>query len=425
MKIDTFLDVDVVAIETDDTVTVMLDVQAPEAVQDPSIPRPEHTAVVVLDRSGSMSGPRLDAAKRALISLVARLDDRDSFGLVTFDDKAQLVVPAGPVGVIGRDEITKRVAAIRTGGTTDLSSGYLRGLAEARRVAGPAGATVVVLSDGHANAGETDPAKLREMAAGSGAQTITTSTIGIGEGYDETLLAEIAVGGNGNHAFASDPDKAAAALAGEVEGLLSKTVQAATLMIRASSDVVTVSVVNELPVNPVAGGLLVELGDFYSGETRKLLLTFGVPAIGALGLAEIASLEMSYVELPVLVQHTVTLPITVNVVPGDQAAGRVANPQVHAERLFQDAQKAKRASQEALADQDIAGAQVALDQIIGSIASAPPAAMSEELAEELTWLRQTRDGLEGWDAAYSTKRMHSDRTRKNRGYKNRETGGER
>ena len=96
---------------------------------------------------------------------------------------------------------------------TDLSGGYLRGLQEARRGAGPAGATIVLLSDGHANAGITDPAALREVAANAGAQSITTSTIGIGHGYDQDLLAEIATGGNGNHSFAADGDSAAAALA--------------------------------------------------------------------------------------------------------------------------------------------------------------------------------------------------------------------
>ena len=44
--------------------------------------------------------------------------------------------------------------------------------------------------------------------------------------------------------------------------------------------------------------------------------------MAALGLAEVARLELRYVELPQLLEHVVTLPISVNVVPGDQAAAR-------------------------------------------------------------------------------------------------------
>ncbi|HEY4752689.1 MAG TPA: VWA domain-containing protein, partial [Candidatus Limnocylindrales bacterium] len=100
MHISTHLDVDVVAVETDDEVSLLVELTAPAAA--PSVDAVVHTAVVVLDRSGSMCGLRLEHAKRALIALVDRLDEHDRFGLVTFDDHAELVVPAEPVGN-GRD----------------------------------------------------------------------------------------------------------------------------------------------------------------------------------------------------------------------------------------------------------------------------------------------------------------------------------
>jgi Ca-activated chloride channel family protein len=100
MHIRTQLDVDVVALQTDDTVTVLLELVAPAAPEpDPAQVPAERTAVVVLDRSGSMAGPRLDAAKRALRDLVARLDDRDRFGLVVFDDQRHVEIPAERVRI--------------------------------------------------------------------------------------------------------------------------------------------------------------------------------------------------------------------------------------------------------------------------------------------------------------------------------------
>jgi Ca-activated chloride channel family protein len=57
---------------------------------------------------------------------------------------------------------------------------------------------------------------------------------------------------------------------------------------------------------------------------------------------QVATLEFSYVALPELVMHTTTLPVHVNVVPGDQAAGRVPDPKVRSEALFQRTQRDKR-----------------------------------------------------------------------------------
>ena len=421
MHVSAHLDVDLVAVEATDTVTVMLDLQAPAAVDDPTAARPEHTAIIVLDRSGSMSGHRLEAAKRAIVELVARLDDKDSFGLVAFDDQTEVVVPAGKVGDHGRERITRLIEAVGPGGSTDLSGGYLRGLQEARRACGPAGATIVLLSDGHANAGITDPVALRKVAANAGAQAITTSTIGIGSGYDQDLLAEIATGGSGNHTFAADADSAAAALAGEIEGLLNKTVQAASLLIAPTSDVAQVGILNDLPSHAVTGGIMVELGDFYSGETRKLLIELTIPAMAALGLAQVADLTLTYVELPALEQHTVTLPVSVNVVPADLAAGRVPAPEVEREKLLLSAQRAKRASEDALARGDYDSARLTLDGAAGSLAAMPGAAMDDEVAAEIAWLTTTRDGLADWDRDYTSKRLRSEANRKSRGYKSRET----
>ena len=425
MHVSAHLDVDLVAVEATDTVTVMIDLNAPAAIEDPTAARLEHTAIVVLDRSGSMSGHRLEAAKRALIDLVARLDDRDTFGLVSFDDTAQVVVPAGRVADHGRDRLTRLIAGIEPGGMTDLSGGYLRGLQEARRGAGPAGATIVLLSDGHANAGITDPVALRQVASNAGAQAITTSTIGIGHGYDQDLLAEIATGGNGNHSFAADADSAAAALLAEIEGLLTKTVQAASLLIAPTSDVTGIGILNDLPSHPVSGGIMVELGDFYSGETRRLLLELHIPVMAALGLAQVAELTLTYVELPALTQHTVTLPVSVNVVPADVAAQRVPAPEVHREKLLLSAQQAKRASEDALARGDYDTARATLDGAATALAGMPPAAVDDEVAAEIAWLHQTRDNLTDWDANYTSKRLRAEANRKSRGYKNREQGGER
>ncbi len=424
MHFNAHLDVDAVALENEDTVTVMLELEAPAAPATGE-PRPEHTAVVVLDRSGSMAGPRLEHAKQALVALVDRLDDRDRFGLVVFDHQAAVAIPAGKVADLGRDRLRRDIAAVAPGGMTDLSSGYLRGLQEARRASTDTGATVLLLSDGHANSGETDPEKLAGVARAAGQQAVTTSTIGIGTGYDESILTAVASGGVGNHSFAEHADAAAAAVAMELDGLLSKTVQAANLLIAPSGQVESVALLNDgLSAQVVEGGVLAELGDFYSGEKRRVTIKISVPAMAALGLAQVARLELGYVELPGMTQHTVTIPVSVNVVPLDVAQGRVPNPTVQREVLFLEAQQAKKEAEAQLSAGDFAAADGTLAAATAAIVGAPPELMDDDLRAEADWLTQSRRLMADRDRQYTSKRFSADRARKSRGYKSRRQGGE-
>lgn len=380
MKLHATLGVDVVAVESDEQLAVLLELTAPSAPTT-SAPRAPSTLVVVLDRSGSMAGDRLEGAKRALTSLVDRLDPADCFGLVSFDDQVRVEVSAGPT--TDKSAIKTRIAAIDAGSCTDLSSGYLRGLQEAQRVAGDAGGSVLLISDGHANAGMTEPDQLGSVAATYARRGISTSALGFGLGYDERLLSATARGGRGNELFAEDADRATALITGEVEELLNQSVQAASLLVRMSSHVRGVRLANELPASMVAGGLLVELGGFYADEQRKLLISFDIPAMTRLGHADIATLELRYVDVTTLKEKTVTILLRVNVVPGDEAARRVANPVVVTELAFQTAQRAKRQASHRLSAGDGTGAVGDLRTASAALADAMACA-SPEAADGLS-----------------------------------------
>ena len=382
MKINALLDVNVVAHESEDEVAVLLELEAPAAISE--VTRPQASLQVVLDRSGSMTGVPLEGAKKALIALVRRLEPSDNFGLVTFDDSAQIVVPAGPL--TDKESVIHLIEGVHSGGSTDLSAGYLRGLREIRRVAGDTGGTVLVVSDGHVNAGIQNVDEFASITAKAYGDRIVTSTLGYGQGYDETLLSAISRSGSGNHIFADNPDAAGAAIAGEVDGLLNKVVQALSLTVKFEPAVEFLRLYNDLPATQIGEGqVMIELGDLYAEEGRKVLLKFKVPAIASLGLARIATLELAYVELPGLVEQVASLPITVNVVPGDEAAGRIPHPTVHSEVLFQEAQDVKRQASEAFERGEFTEGQRLIGEtksrLSASLGAAPEALKPEIRAE--------------------------------------------
>ena len=413
MHLNALLDLDIVAVEAEDEVSVLLELTAPEA--DSAHTRAPAALEIVLDRSGSMSGDRLEAAKGAIDALIDRLDPTDSFGLVVFDDEVQVAVPAGPL--TNKEGVRQLVRGIYPGGMTNLSGGLMRGLQEVRRVQGEGSATVVLLSDGHANHGVTAADDLERIAAGGRAKGVTTSTVGMGLDYDEALLAALSKGGAGNAHFAEEADAAGAAVASEVDGLLEQVAQACSLTVRPTGAVDAVHLFNDLPAVGIEGGFMVELGDFHSGEERKLLLTIDVPAMPALGLAEVCSLELQWVDAAKLDSHTVTIPVHVNVVPGDQAAGRVANPTVRTELAFQSAQRAKREAAEALRKGDAAMAAGLYDSAGQALRDFGPMAapsMSVEMAAEADLLADLSLRASHDDPRRVAKFTEADRHRKAR-----------
>jgi Ca-activated chloride channel family protein len=378
MNFNTTLGVDLVAVETDEKVAVLLELNAPA---DGAPARAPRTLQVVLDRSGSMGGERLDAARQALAAVVARLDPRDAFGLVAFDDEVQVTIPAGRLG--DKAAVAAAIGSLQPGGMTNLSGGYLRGLQEARRVAGSGGATLLMLSDGHANAGILDHDRLEALAAGGRREGVTTATIGLGLDYDEALLAALATGGAGGSHFAIDGDAAGAAVAEEVAHLLDQVAHAVSLVIRPADGVPAFALWNDLHVMGLEDGLMAELGDFYAGEQRRVLLEFEVPGMAGLGAATIAELEVRWVELATMTEKVATVPVNVNVVPGDVAAGRMPVTTVRDELAFLKLQRAKRAAAERLSRGDAAaGARLMRDAALAVPPSAAP-----ELLQEAALLR--------------------------------------
>ena len=301
MHISAHLDLDIIALDSADDVTCLVQLTAP--MPDEIASRPGQALVIVLDRSGSMSGEPLDASKRAIATLARRLAPQDVLGVVTFDNQGDVVVPATRMRDLNPGELDARIMGIRSGGSTDLSAGYLLGLREAGRATatlGSLGATVLVVSDGHVNAGIADPVILAGLAQKAQQDdSVTTSTVGFGLGYDEVLLEAVTRGGNGTHRFAPDVDAATREIADLVGDLLGKSVVGALMRIRPQLGAVGgVSLRQELPNWAEADAVVVNLGDLYGGEERRTLFRLHVPAVAALGTATVALIEFEYTSLP-------------------------------------------------------------------------------------------------------------------------------
>ena len=119
MNVKALLDIDLVALESTEKVTMMLDMTAP--ITDAAKSRPGQAVEVVLDRSGSMSGAVFESAKESILKLIDRLAPQDSFGLVAFDDQALIVAPMRMMADHEMPALRKAVREMQTGGSSSAA----------------------------------------------------------------------------------------------------------------------------------------------------------------------------------------------------------------------------------------------------------------------------------------------------------------
>lgn len=145
--------------------------------------------VLVVDRSGSMQGPRLEAVKAAAKAAVGAMHPDDLVSIVTFDSEANVAVQ--PVAAKQRADIGKHLDGVKAGGGTNI----LPGLERAKQVLAGIKLTkkhVIVLSDGQAPADG-----IEALVTGMHEGLITVSTVALGDEADEALLDLIAKAGGG------------------------------------------------------------------------------------------------------------------------------------------------------------------------------------------------------------------------------------
>ena len=387
------------AVEIEHTVHAMLDLVAPAA--QPAERTPLEVALV-LDRSGSMAGPKLETAKESAAYLVRRMGGGDRLALITYDDEAELV---SSLGGMEKDELLEMVEGITPGGGTNLSGGWLKGV-EALLVSPstdeePAAAPsarepirrVLLLTDGQANVGIMDADTLVCMSGNAAGDGIATTTIGFGQDFDEDLLTGMAEAGRGHAYYVADPDRSPGVFADEFEGLVSLVAQNVAVEIHPSEHVATVGVVNGYPQVSVPGGVQVQLGDAHAEERRRVVFELTVPGLQDIGVTQVAEIVVRWIALgDQIAAHSRRIPLVVNAVTAEEARAAEANPEVAEEVLVL---KAARAQREAIRRADAGDFEGARSVLAGAAedlrqgASAAGSARSSELLAQAAELESS------------------------------------
>lgn len=179
---------------------------------------------LVIDRSGSMKGNKIAKARDAAAMAVDRLSGSDIASLVVFDDKIDTLVPARRV--TSHSYFKDRIDGVYARGRTAIFGAVERAARELRknkRRGRPS--RIILMSDGQANVGPSNASAFADLGRKLGNDGITVSTIGLGRGYNEDLMAQLASASDGNHAFARTAEDLTRIFNGEFDDVLSVSAQ--------------------------------------------------------------------------------------------------------------------------------------------------------------------------------------------------------
>jgi Ca-activated chloride channel homolog len=178
---------------------LILDLEAPlEARQSPA---PPLNVCLVLDRSTSMQGEKMDVVKASAIQVLRNLRPQDILSVVAFSDRAEVVIPAAYYQE--RARLEAKIQMIHPSGATEIYQGLEAGVREVMRSLDPRRVNhIVLLTDGHTYG---DEQQCLALASKISEQGIGISAMGIGKEWNDIFLDVLATRTGGSSAYIAEP----------------------------------------------------------------------------------------------------------------------------------------------------------------------------------------------------------------------------
>jgi Ca-activated chloride channel family protein len=268
-------------------VSLMIDLLATDQT---STARAPMAVAIVIDRSGSMAGEKIQKARQATKAFAARLSDEDSLAIITFSSDYSVDLPL--TNLKGqRTRIERVIDEILDGGGTDIGGGMNAGIQALRTAQDGAIHRLVLVSDGNANQGITDPNALAAIAKHAHQEGITVSTLGVGLDFNEDLLTQMASVAGGGYYYARDAESIAAAFDKELSGINKLAARNVEVGLELGNGV-AISEVYGYRTEMRRGRQVITVGDMAAGERRRVLVQLTTPA--ASDRIDVSNVVLSY-----------------------------------------------------------------------------------------------------------------------------------
>lgn len=258
-----------------------------QVISSQKLSHPPLNLALVLDCSTSMQGQRLDRVKAAAIELVKKLRVQDTLAIISFNDRAEIIVPAGLRLDATRAE--SRIRMLQTSGGTEIFQGLKAGFVEVQRFLDKAHSNhIVLVTDGHTYGDERACLDLANQAASLG---IGISGLGLGSEWNDAFLDELTGITGGSSMYITSAIDIHQWLHKRVKGLGNSCVQRVTLQLQ---EIPGAELRDAFRLTPDASDLPHQphllLGDIPCNEKLQIILEFLIepisPAVNRIILAE-------------------------------------------------------------------------------------------------------------------------------------------
>lgn len=276
---------------TSQEVILKITLDAPSVKAD--VRRPPVNLSLVLDRSGSMNGAKIEQAKAAAIEALKRLGLSDLFSVVVYDTNIQTIVPAQRPDNVRY--IEGRIRQIGPGGSTALFGGVSQGAAEIRKNIEQEGLIhrIILLSDGLANVGPRTPEDLGRLGAALLKENISVTTVGVGTDYNEDLMARLAQKSDGNTYFVESSYDLTRIFAAELGDVLNIVANQVRLTITFSDGVQPLEIIGrEGRIKGRQAHLY--MNQLYGNQEKYVLVKVRIPASDSGDHKKVATAEIDY-----------------------------------------------------------------------------------------------------------------------------------
>jgi Ca-activated chloride channel family protein len=308
----------------------------------PAKERPPLNVALVLDRSGSMSDEgKIEYLKRAAKLAVDRLGKNDTLSIVEYDDQITVMWPAARVGNTG--EVKAMIDRLDPRGSTNLTGGMMRGVDEAKEALdGPANKSgtitrVILMSDGLANTGITDPGEISRLVRGAKSDGIRISSMGLGRDYGEDLMQSVAENGGGRYYYIEHPTQMARVFQEEMGSLFETCARDVEIEFKGKAIIRKAEVVG---YDDAAGTSSTRrsLEDVFEGEKRSVLLRLELEAPSS-GNVDLGEIQLKYKTAKSGESKSFTQNLSVNVSADRTAVDRARNKEASAEAMLAESDR--------------------------------------------------------------------------------------
>lgn len=384
IQVDTALSTPVVPAERSYTTFVKIALTGFEL--EPNGVRAPANVAIVLDKSGSMAGEKIVQAREAAIQAVNMLGREDIVSVVTYDSTVDVIVPA--TKLVDKAAIVRRISTIQADGNTALFAGVAKGAAEVRKFLSRNRVNrVILLSDGQANVGPSSPRELGELGLSLSKEAISVTTIGLGLGYNEDLMTQLAGFSDGNHAFAKSADDLGPIFEREFGDVLSVVAQEVEITIEVAPGVKPLRVLGR-DADILGNQVRTRLNQLYSRQEKFLLLEVEVPPGAAESERPVASVDVAYVNLASKAKERVQDQVSVRYSKSEAEVAKATDAKVVTSAVQQIANEASKEAVRLRDEGKVEEARSVLgraaDYVRSQAAQAPAAAPALEQVEEAT-----------------------------------------